>query len=80
VPSLGLPPLHGVMVLDRAAGLFFAAPLFTLISSRLVFEPLMPDALQPSVLILVAPFAVGFFTYVATAGQVDLFAQSLYMC
>jgi tellurite resistance protein len=39
----------------------------------------MPDALRPSLLILVAPFAVGFSTYVATTGQVDLFAQSLYM-
>lgn len=79
LPGLGLPPMHGVMVLGLAVGLFFAVPLFTLILSRLVFEPPMPDALQPSLLILVAPFAVGFSTYVATAGQVDLFAQSLYV-
>jgi len=79
LPSLGLPPLHGVMVLGLAVGLFFAVPLFTLIFSRLVFEPPMPDALQPTLLILVAPFAVGFSTYVATTGQVDLFAQSLYV-
>jgi tellurite resistance protein len=79
LPGLGLPPMHGVMVLGLAVGLFFAIPLFTLILSRLVFEPPMPDALQPSLLILVAPFAVGFSTYVTTTGQVDLFAQSLYM-
>jgi tellurite resistance protein len=79
LPGLGLPPMHGVMVMGLAVGLFFAVPLFTLILSRLVFEPPMPDALQPSLLILVAPFAVGFSTYVATTGQVDLFAQSLYM-
>lgn len=79
LPGLGLPPMHGVMVLGLAVGLFFAVPLFTLIFSRLVFEPPMPDALQPSLLILVAPFAVGFSTYVATTGQVDLFAQSLYV-
>jgi len=79
LPGLGLPPMHGVMVLGLAVGLFFAIPLFTLIFSRLVFEPPMPDALQPTLLILVAPFAVGFSTYVATTGQVDLFAQSLYM-
>ena len=78
LPSLGLPPMHGVMVLGLAVGLFFAIPLFTLIFSRLVFEPPMPDALQPSLLILVAPFAVGVSTYVATTGQMDLFAQSLY--
>jgi tellurite resistance protein len=79
LPSLGLPSMHGVMVLGLAVGLFFAVPLFTLIFSRLVFEPPLPEALQPSLLILVAPFAVGFSTYVATTGQVDLFAQSLYV-
>ena len=79
LPGLGLPPMHGVMVFGLAVGLFFAIPLFTLILSRLVFEPPMPDALQPSLLILVAPFAVGFSTYVTTTGQVDLFAQSLYV-
>ncbi len=78
LPSLGLPPMHGVMVLGLAVGLFFAVPLFTLIFSRLVFEPPMPEALQPSLLILVAPFAVGVSAYVATTGQLDLFAQSLY--
>lgn len=79
VPSLGLPPMHGVMVLGLAVGLFFALPLFTLIFSRLLFEPPMPGALQPTLLILVAPFAVGFSTYVATTGQVDLFAEALYV-
>ena len=79
IPSLGLPPMHGVMVLGLAVGLFFAVPLFTLIFSRLVFEPPMPDALQPTLLILVAPFAVGFSTYVATTERVDLFAESLYV-
>ena len=46
LPLLHLPGLHGVMVLGLAVGLFFAVPLFTLIFSRLVFEPPMPDALQ----------------------------------
>ena len=79
LPSLGLPPMHGVMVAALAIGLFFAVPLFTLILSRLVFEPPMPEALQPSLLILVAPFAVGLSTYAVTVGTVDLFAQALYM-
>ena len=79
VPALGLPPMHGVMVLGLSIGLFFAVPLFTLIFSRLLFEAPMPDALQPSLLILVAPFAVGLSTYVTVSGAVDLFAQSLYV-
>jgi len=79
VPSLGLPPMHGVMVAGLAIGLFFTVPLFTLIFSRLLFQPPMPDDLLPSLMILTAPFAVGFSAYVATAGNVDLFAESLYM-
>lgn len=78
VPALGLPPMHGLMVFALAVGLFFAVPLFTLIFSRLLFEAPMPDALQPSLLILVAPFAVGYSTYTATTGHTDLFAEALY--
>lgn len=79
LPSLGMPPLHGLMVFALAVGLFFAVPLFTLIFSRLLFEPPLPDALKPSLVILAAPFAVGYSTYAVTVGQSDLFAQALYM-
>ena len=79
LPSLGLPPMHGLMVFALAVGLFFAVPLFTMIFSRLLFEAPLPDPLKPSLLILVAPFAVGYSTYVVTVGQSDLFAQGLYM-
>ena len=79
LPMLGLPPMHGLMVFALAVGLFFAIPLFTLIFSRLLFEEPLPDALQPSLLILLAPFAVGCSAYIVTTGQVDVFAQALYM-
>ena len=78
VPALQLPPLPEVMLLSLAVGLFFAIPVFTLIFSRLVFEAPMPDALQPTLLILLAPFAVGFSSYVVTVGHIDLFAEALY--
>ena len=79
LPALGLEPMHGLMVLALAVGLFFAVPLFTLIFSRLMFEPPLPDGLKPSLLILVAPFAVGYSTYTITVGQTDVFAEALYM-
>jgi tellurite resistance protein len=84
VPSLGLSAgvyasVHQLMVLDLAVGLFFAIPLFTMIFSRLLFEAPMPDALQPTLLILVAPFAVGFSTYTVTTGSIDVFAQALFL-
>lgn len=79
VPYLAWEALKDVMLIGLAIGLFFAIPLFTLIFSRLVFEPPMPIALQPTLMILVAPFAVGMSTYASTTGQVDLFAKSLYV-
>ena len=78
VPVLGLPPMHGLMVACLAIGLFFAIPLFSMVFSRLLFEPALPDAAQPTLLILVAPFAVGFLAYVSVTGGVDLFAEALY--
>ncbi len=78
VPGIALPAAHGLMLPCLAIGLFFAVPLFTLVFARLLFETPLPDALQPSLLILVAPFAVGFSTYVATTGRIDMFAHALY--
>lgn len=79
LPSLGLPPMHEVMVLGLAVGLFFAIPIFTMVFSRLLFEEPLPRPLEPSLLILIAPFAVGFSTYVVSSGTVDLFAEALYV-
>lgn len=79
VPALQWPEMHGVMMLGLAVGLFFAIPLFTMIMSRLLFEEPLPAAMEPSLLILLAPFSVGFSSYVATMGQIDAFAQALYM-
>jgi tellurite resistance protein len=67
------------MVASLAVGLFFAIPLFTLIFSRLIFEQSLPAPLQPTLLVLVAPPAVGMSAYVATTGEVDLFAKVLYV-
>lgn len=80
IPALGwASELHQLMVFATAVGLFFAVPLFTLILSRLMFEESLPGALQPSLLILVAPFSVGFSAYLASTGAVDGFASALYM-
>ena len=78
LPVLGLPDLQGLSVFCLAVGLFFAVPLFSIILSRLLFEPTMPNALKPSLLILVAPFAVGTSTYAVTTGSNDVFAEALY--
>ncbi len=80
IPALGwAAPLHGVMLFATAVGLFFAIPLFTIIFSRLIFEEPFPDPMQPTLLILLAPFSVGFSAYITTTGQIDQFAAALYM-
>ena len=38
----------------------------------------MPVPQQPSLMILVAPFAVGFSAYLEVAGRLDLYASSLF--
>ncbi|MEA1831412.1 SLAC1 anion channel family protein [Methylobacterium durans] len=79
LPALDLPAAHPVAVFALSVGLFFALPLFTLIFSRLLFEEPLPAALRPTLMILIAPFAVGFSSYVAVTGRVDGFAEALYM-
>lgn len=78
VPLLDVPATHPVMIACVAIGLFFAIPLFTMVLSRLLFEEPIPDQQQATLLILVAPFAVGFSAYVSTTGEVDRFAEGLF--
>jgi len=79
VPLLQWDGLHGVMLFGLAVGLFFALPLLAMLLSRLIMEDPLPAPLQPSLLIILAPFSVGFSAYVATSGHIDGFAQGLYM-
>lgn len=79
LPLLQWDGVHGVAVFALAVGLFFALPLLTMLLTRLALEDPLPPALQPSLLILVAPFAVGFSAYETTTGGIDGFAQALYM-
>ncbi|MBV8271319.1 MAG: SLAC1 anion channel family protein [Cupriavidus sp.] len=79
MPALGLPASSVLGVFALAVGLFFTVPIFTLIFARLLFEDPMPDGLRPTLMILVAPFAVGYSTYITVTGSHDLFAEALYV-
>lgn len=83
VPALAVSPFWAetvnlLVIMSLAVGLFFAVVLFTVIFSRLLFEDPMPEGMQPTLLILVAPFAVGSSSYTIATGSSGLFAQSLY--
>lgn len=72
-------PLHGVMVFGLAVGLAFAVPIWTLVFARLLFQEPLPTGQQPALMLMVAPFGVGFSSYVVTTGAIDGFAAGLYM-
>ncbi|MDO7252892.1 SLAC1 anion channel family protein [Helicobacter cappadocius] len=65
-------------VLSLAIGLFFAVPIITLILLRVLISSKLPDKLMPTLMILIAPFSVGFSAYVSVNTEVDMFALGLF--
>lgn len=61
-----------------AVGTMLALAFFTLIMSRLIHHDPLPVPLRPSLLILTAPFEVGFLAYTNLVGHVDMFAALLF--
>ncbi|MGJ7528718.1 SLAC1 anion channel family protein [Variovorax sp. GB1P17] len=67
-----------VLLLSIAVGSVLALVMFTMIVTRLIqHEPLAP-AMTPSLMILIAPFEVGFTAYTNLIGEVDRFAALLF--
>ena len=67
-----------VNLLAGAVGAVLALVLFTMIVSRLVHRDPLAPAMAPSLMILMAPFAVGFLAYCNLVGGVDRFAALLF--
>jgi tellurite resistance protein len=78
-PALDVPHTQTLTLFALSVGLFFAVPLFTLVFARLVFEEPLAPAMRPTLMILVAPLAVGFSSYAATFGRIDAFAEGLFL-
>ncbi|WP_244537124.1 SLAC1 anion channel family protein [Methylobacterium pseudosasicola] len=79
MPALDLPYTQTPSLFALSIGLFFAVPLFSLIFARLAFEEPLAPAMRPTLLILVAPFTVGFSSLVATLGRIDALAEGLFL-
>jgi len=58
-------------------GLLFWIVLLTLVVNRLIFHDPLPARLQPTLVILIAPPAVGFVAYLQLTGGLDHFAHVL---
>jgi len=75
MPMAWAPELN---LLSVAVGGVLALVLFALIVNRLVHQSPLAPLMTPSLMILVAPFAVGFLAYVNIAGGLDRFAGLLF--
>ena len=63
-----------------STGLIFWLVLLTLVMNRLIFHDPLPERLQPSLVILIAPPAVGYLAWIELVGGVDAFARVLLNC
>ncbi|WP_321449547.1 SLAC1 anion channel family protein [uncultured Cohaesibacter sp.] len=61
-----------------AIGILFWIVLLTLVFNRLVFHNPLPERLLPTLMILIAPPAVGFVSFVSLTGGIDPFSRILY--
>jgi tellurite resistance protein len=86
IPAVGnvIVPVAGVQMgyleiswYFLSVGLIFWIVLLTLVMNRLIFHDPMPGRLQPTLVILIAPPAVGFLAWISLTGQIDAFARIL---
>jgi len=78
-------PLGGVHLgmLDASwyffsVGMLFWLVLLTLVFNRVIFHDPLPGKLQPTLVILIAPPAIGFLAWIAlNGGEIDAFARIL---
>lgn len=71
---LGYPELSWYFM---SVGLVFWLVLMTLVMNRLIFHDPLPGKLQPTLVILIAPPAVGMVAWVRLVGEIDGFARLL---
>lgn len=68
------PGFHDISIFCVAIGLVTGIPVIALLFTHSIFSKHMPDAVQPSLMILMAPFGMGYITYTATF-QPDTFTE-----
>lgn len=79
LPALHLEGFNGISVFAFGVGIMYFVSIYPLILSRLLFQAPLQVAMRPALMILTAPFSIGYSAYVTLSGQNDLFAQSMFM-
>jgi tellurite resistance protein len=67
-----------VNLIALAVGTMVAIVFFTMIFSRLVHGDPLPTGMIPSLMVMIAPFEVGFLAYTNITHQVDMFSALLF--
>ena len=67
-----------VNLIALAIGTMVAVVFFIMIFSRLVHGDPLPTAMIPSLMVMIAPFEVGFLAYTNITHQVDMFSALLF--
>jgi tellurite resistance protein len=73
-----LPWVREINLFAASVGAVFALVLLTMIVARLVHKEPLASQMVPSMMILIAPFEVGFLAYVNIMQRVDMFAALLF--
>ncbi|AZN41397.1 SLAC1 anion channel family protein [Paenibacillus albus] len=76
--TIPFPWAHEINLLSLAIGGVIALVFFTLIISRLIHHAPMATGLTPSMIIMIAPFEVGFLGYTNFVHGIDAFAGMLF--
>nr|WP_090441328.1 SLAC1 anion channel family protein [Duganella sp. CF458] len=69
---------HEVNMIALGIGTAIAIVFYVLIFSRLVHGEPLPAGMIPSLMVMIAPFEVGFLAYVNVTQHVDMFAAMLF--
>lgn len=69
---------HEINMFAFAVGSVVALVLVVLIFNRLRHHDPLPMPMRPSLMVLVAPFAVGFLAYTNMTGNIDMVASTLF--
>jgi tellurite resistance protein len=76
--TMPMPWAHEVNMFALAVGTMIALVFFTMIVSRIIHHDPLSAGLVPSLMILMAPFEVGFLAYTKFTQQVDTFSGLLF--
>lgn len=76
--TIPFPWVHEINLLSLAIGGIIALIFLTLILSRLIHQAPLPAGLTPSMMIMIAPFEVGFLGYTNFEQRIDPFASILF--